>query len=383
MKPKQVSAVVFIGILLMVPFIMWTSGGFDELPQFDSNKLLSGEYITKAFSGEYALKLEKFVKEHFPMRNELSAMGWNIRFRTGSKEIDGYFITDDSIIKNVGSPNKRLVKNNNEVILKFAQDVDLPMCIMLIPTASAVKQQALPAFATPYNQKTFIEGVYQSFGGGLATVDAYPVLFANQEKSLFYNTEDGVAPLGGYYVYTALCPKLRIATNPMSRYTIEYAVHGYEGSLCKRFPYATDKKDVISLYHYRNDKISRNYMLCRTDGDRKISINDLYDRSALKGEAPLDVFFGGPYQTVDINVFSSTGKPPPNQTRLLIFGDETVKSYLPFLAPQYGEIKVVNAETVTAEQADEIDLLYYDQVLFAFSTDTYMHCENLEVLSVL
>ena len=85
-------------------------------------------------------------------------------------------------------------------------------------------------------------------------------------------------------------------------------------------------------------------------------------------------------QVIDIQVRNEAGKPLPNQVRLLIIGDDTARSYVPFLAPQYSEIKIVDATTATPEQIEDVDLLYYDQVLFAFSTDTYMHCENLEVL---
>ena len=383
MKVKQISAVVFLLILALVPVTMWAYGSFSELPSFDSSKVYSGEYFEKIASGEYAVKIESFFKEHFLFKDKLSNLAWNLRFYTGAKEIDGYFVTDTSIIKNVSAPNKKLVKNTGETLLNFARRGNLPSCIMLIPTASAIKQQKLPAFATPYNQKTFIESTYQSFGGELATVDAYPILFANQEKSLYYNTEDALTPLGGYYIYTELSQKLRITANPISRFTIEYAMHGYNGSLSVRFPYAAVKSDVLTLYHYRNDKISRSYKLTRTEDDTICYLNDIYDRSRLGSGTPLDVYFGGMGQMLDIKVLSASGKPTVNLTKLIIFADETAKSYVPFLAPQYDEIKIINVETITEEQISDIDLLYYDQVLFAFSTDTYMHCENLAVLSEL
>lgn len=372
MLAKRISAIVFLLILLLVPAMMWLSGGFEELPALQLDELRTGQY---------AAKLETCFQQNFPRREALSNFAWNLRFRTGAKEIDGYFVTDTSIIKNVGSPNTAFVRDNNEIILKFAQRVSLPTCFMLLPTASAVKQQMLPSFATPYNQKTFIEGVYQGFGGELTTVDAYPILFSNQDKNLYYNTEDALTPLGGYYIYTVLSAKLKVMrTNPMNTFIIEYAMHNYEGSLKTRFPYAEVKGDVITLYHYRNDKISRTYKIKRTEGDRVYHLNDLYDRSRLNGDKPLDVYFGGLSQLVDIEVMTGAGKPNPSQTKLLILGDETTKSYVPFLAPQFGEIKLVNATTATAEQIENIDLMYYDQVLFAFSTDTYMHNENLSVL---
>ncbi|WP_312641461.1 DHHW family protein [Hydrogenoanaerobacterium sp.] len=374
MMGKRVSALIFLLLMLLVPAWTWISGGFDAFPVFD---------ILQVASGDYAKEAEKSFRQVFPQREQLSNFAWNLRYRTGAKEIDGYFITDTSIIKNVAKPNRKLVEANNAAIMQFAQRVKTKTYFMLLPTASAVKQQSLPDFATPYNQKSFIDDIYQSFGGELLTVDVYPMLFANQSKNLYYNTEDQITPLGGYYTYMVLGDKLGTNVNSLDKYTIEYVKHDYEGSLKTKFPYAQVKNDVITLYHYRLDKFYRTYTIRRTEDNEYASLNDLYDRSCLLGEKPLDVYFGGMSQIVDITIKTGADKPSPNKTKLLIIGDETAKSYVPFLTPHYSEIQIINAATATPQQLSDADILYYDQVLFAFSTDTYMHCENLSVLGEL
>lgn len=371
---KRISAMFFLLMMLLVPVAMWANGGFNAFPVFN---------ILQVASGEYSQQAEQRFEENFPQREELSNLAWNLRYRMGVKEIDGYFITDTSIIKNVGKPNRDIVKKNKSAIMEFTQRVNNKTYLMLLPTASAIKQRQLPDFATPYNQKSFIEDVYKSFGGELLTVDVYPILFANQNKNLYYNTEDQITPLGGYYTYMVLGDKLGTNVNSLDRYTIEYVKHDYEGKLKAKFPYAQVKSDVITLYNYRLDKFFRTYTVRRTQGNEYASMNDLYDRSSLRGENPLDVYFGGMSQIVDITIRTGSDKPSPNKTKLLIVGDETAKSYVPFLTPHYSQIQIINAVTVTPQQLADADVSSFDQVLFAFSTDTYMHCENLSVITEL
>ncbi|MBC8547810.1 hypothetical protein H8711_12900 [Clostridiaceae bacterium NSJ-31] len=371
MAGKRVSALLFLLIIVSFPLAMWAQGGFAGLTAPKWGELRSGAF---------AARVEQTFQERFPAREELSNFAWNLRYRTGAKEIDGYYVTGSSIIKNVGSPSSQLVERNNEILLAFAERARLPSYLLLTPTASAVKQQLLPDFATPYNQKAFIEQVYQKFGGQMVTVDVYPTLFANRDKELYYNTEDALTSLGGYYIYSVLADKLGMTAYSLDRFTIEYALHGYKGALQQKFPYAPAESDVITLFHYRLDKFYRTYEVTRTQDGENEKLGDLYARDRLTGPRPLDVYFGGMAQVIDIQVRNEAGKPLPNQVRLLIIGDDTARSYVPFLAPQYSEIKIVDATTATPEQIEDVDLLYYDQVLFAFSTDTYMHCENLEVL---
>ena len=63
----------------------------------------------------------------------------------------------------------------------------------------------------------------------------------------------------------------------------------------------------------------------------------------------------------------------PYGESLLIFADETVLSYLPFLAIHYGNVTVVNLEQATPEQIASLSLDGYDQVLFAYSVNNILN----------
>ena len=124
MAGKRVSALLFLLIIVSFPLAMWAQGGFAGLTAPKWGELRSGAF---------AARVEQTFQERFPAREELSNFAWNLRYRTGAKEIDGYYVTGSSIIKNVGSPSSQLVERNNEILLAFAERARLPSYLLLTP----------------------------------------------------------------------------------------------------------------------------------------------------------------------------------------------------------------------------------------------------------
>ena len=66
---------------------------------------------------------------------------------------------------------------------------------------------------------------------------------------------------------------------------------------------------------------------------------------------------------------------------ILIFGDESAKSWLPFLASNYSKITFVDLDLLTVTMLSEIVTAEYDHVLFAYSTAAFsegINFSNLE-----
>ena len=81
----------------------------------------------------------------------------------------------------------------------------------------------------------------------------------------------------------------------------------------------------------------------------------------------MDVLLGGEAQRIDITAAS------PYEESFLIFADKTALSYLPFLTVHYGRITVIDLSGLTEEMFGEIDPNQYDQVLFAYSADSFVN----------
>lgn len=65
----------------------------------------------------------------------------------------------------------------------------------------------------------------------------------------------------------------------------------------------------------------------------------------------------------------------------MIFADETVLSYIPFLLVHYSDIAIIDVEHATPEDLAAVKLEDYNQVLIGVSVDTFMHEDMHTVLS--
>lgn len=305
------------------------------------------------------------VKRFLATSQTLETLAPRIMFAAGAKEQDGIFITPNYLLKNVQPPDEAVLEQNLQGIETFLQRHNLPATLMLIPTACAIKQQEVPARATLFNQKQLINDCYNRLAGSASTVDAYGALFAAKDQYTYYRTESNLTGLGGYYLYTALAQKLGFSTRGLDQFEVENLPQDFYGSLYQRSGYKGVSPDLLTLYRFA--RFSRQYRLSlQRDGETKCYYTLFPTHLAALGN-PREVLMGGFGSRTDLSVVS------PFEETMLIFADETVISYLPFLAVHYGNITVLDLQSCTPEQLAAIDLEEYDRFVFAYSVDNFIH----------
>ena len=363
---KRVSAVIFL--VLMVAGMAAVSLRADLSSLGGAAQLLSGKT---------AALMEQSFASAFPFRDQLLQLGWDIRFAAGRRQEEHCFIGEDCIIPNIPEPSESCLEQNIAGVSRFASvNSRIPVYFALVPTAAAIQQEDLPEFSlgSMVNQKELINSVYQELSGTVSSVDVYGSLFNNNEKYLYYRTQDNLTALGGYYVYSAVGARMGHRVRDPQDFDVQYVRHDFIGDLGRRFPYARVKPDIISLFHYR--KYDRRYHVSTTvDGEERV-MDSLYDMEKLFSQDPMEVYLGerGTMTTISVE------EGPYNQ-KLLVFADDSCLSWLPLLANHYEEVLLVDLETATKKEIRYLDTFYYDQVLFAFSTDTFMHKDYIASVS--
>lgn len=316
-------------------------------------------------------RTENFLTQSFPFARTLSSIRIDAVYSLGSREQDGVFISDDRLIENLQPPVSRYVQSNTSAMIDFAQRQSVPVYCMLIPTASAVLQNETPRLADSsiYNQKQFIEERYKSFSGKLSCVDVYATLLEHNDQYIYYNTESLLTMKGGYFVYDVLSRRMENTPYPLSRFDIRYLTDRYYGTLCDRVDYDNVRPDVLSLYIYTG---SNNEFEVIHDGERKREYNTLYPTHLYDLNRPLDVYLGGISALIDIH---QKGAYTSARGSLLIFGDEQMRSILPFLACDFQHITFADLSQMTPQQVSNIDISSYSAILFAYSVDTFIHSD--------
>ena len=316
-----------------------------------------------------AEQLEDFLRENLPFREELRGTVLRLRMLGGSSEVDGVFLVGDGLVENLQvTDNTALHRANTRQILSVMERSSSPAYFMLVPTACAIYQDRLPEYAPLYNQRGYIENTYKQFYGTASTVDAYNALLYSDSDYLYYRTENSLTTLGGHALYQALGARLGFTPRPLSQFEVSFEDHDYYGSLYRRWGYGGVRGDVIATCRDVQSPAATRVLNWERYSQR--TYHTLYPREAAASGDALDVILGGPAPRIEITTEGG------RSSSLLVLGDRTVLSALPFLAGHYGKVTFLDLSLLTDSEIGEFDPDDYTQILFAYSMDTYLNTEH-------
>ena len=365
---KRISAIFFLTAIFAVSGILLL-------------RLVTGEgglelSLQSLVSGNFSRQVEDFSRENMPLRSLLRQVSIDWQIFGGATEVDGILVGDTMLMKNVEPPDEEITAQNQQAIADFAQNSSQRTYVMLLPTACAIKQQELPEYITLFNQRSFIDDVYTQLSGSVSVVDTYLKLLSGMDEYIYYRTEDNLTPMGGYLVYEQLGKRLGITPlRTIDQFDLDYSAGYFYGDLYEELPYHNSDLDRIVMYRF--SKYRREYKVSHYQDGEKRTYYTLFPEfvTQLRPEDAYNVVLGGftPVTTLK----SSAG----NDNSLVIFADETVLSYIPFLMVHYSDIAIVDVQRATPEDLAVLQLEDYNQVLFGVSVDTFMHQDLSGVLA--
>ena len=318
--------------------------------------------------------MEEYLKDNLVFGQMLKNIGSEVLLQSGQKERQNVFYTDDGLLANYWPQQGQKIRNaNTHAIIAFAEDHDVPVCSVVIPTAAAVKQKTVPDNAPLFNQKEAIAEIGREMEGKVTAADVYSTLYQGYDENdeyLYYHTTDRLTSLGGYRVYEAVAERLRLSPLPLRRFSKEYAVHGYYGELTESWGQNRVDGDILTLY--RDTSTDNNYLLelARADGSTA-DYDTMYPYDRLEQD-PFSIFLGGESAGFELTMLGSR-----EDRELLVFGDSSVQSVVPFLSEHYNRISYCNLEFASRNDLKNMDISQYDQVLFVYGIETYCDSQNI------
>lgn len=364
--------ILALAVCAVIPAIM-------TLAAYNNSKLESTRDYTDPTFG---LRLERVIRNSFPFSKQLLDLRNLINISGGRREIvtqvyglpikqNGIFVSENSLMKNIDEPVESYVDQNIESIAVFADELRqdrVQTYFMLIPTSGAILQQNLPPYADSVmvNQRRFIDDVYNRISGSVTTIDVYSPLFAARNQYIYYRTENNLTSQGGFYIYSAMLPRLQLGQAQLNRFDVEYIAGSFYGDLAKESGYTSLSPDIVSLLRYSlSNRYFHEFMVTHKSAKGEKTYHTLYPKHlSAEGEA-LDIFLGGMSPVTDI--FAST----EHTEKILLFADRTAISYVPLLANNCERLTVVNLSSYNF-MLNEINPVDYDKAIFAFSTESFM-----------
>ncbi len=362
---KRLAGLLFLLFMLAIPTCLVCTGGYQPL-------LRAAKSHTAPLE-----RVEQVLQSYFPAAETLRRMRISLNYMGGNKEQNHVFISEDALMLDVQPKDQQTINLNINGLLHFSEKHQRTSYVMIIPTACAVQQYKVPydTVAPLYNQKQqLIDDVYRRVSGHLTSIDVYPLLSDRQNEYIYYRTDNNPTGLGGYYIYTVAAQKLGLKPRTLSEFDVKHLDYQYYGDLYGRSPYRQIPPDRVSAYIF--SRHWRSYTVTHYDQNGTRRYYTLYPEFRKEIDSAKGVLLGGVSSRIDIDISN-----PQYTNQLLIFGDRSVQSYLPFLLIHYQRVTFIDTTQVSANLLADLDISDYNQVLFAYSADSFVTEDLSSILS--
>ncbi len=341
------------GIWLLLAFWSWMKTP-DEISLTERRKLAQMPDLTgdTLISGTFPEKFQEYATDQFPLREE---------FRT-LKSIATYYLFQE--------------KDHHGIYLKqgYAAKIEAPLNRESVNRAVEKLRELYTVYIKEKTDRVYVsvipdKGYYLASRGGYPSMD-YPELFSAVKEGMefaayldlkeFLSQED-------YYRTDTHWRQERITE------AASYLAEAMGGTISGDYRQELVKEDFRGVYYGQAALPMEGeplYLLRNSviDGCRVYSLETgadtgVYDRKALEGRDPYEVYLSGPAPVLKItNPFCK------GERRLILFGDSFSSSLAPLLAEAYSEIDLVDIRYIAPELlGDYIDFENAD-VLFLYST---------------
>lgn len=363
-KKRRIGDFITAGVFLLFIFGIGAATLLSkdrEFSEMENRTLAQKPELTLASvkKGEYTDLLETYLSDQVFFKDTFVSIKTDFDRLLGKSFQNGVYIVRDSDgsmrFLQQYTENPAQIEENVGYINDFAEQVNVPVDLILVPNAQSSLGDKLPSSAICDDQNKSFELVREKLSG---KVDFYPMNTASAglagTEDAYYRTDHHWTSLGAW---TAVNDYLAQSgqQNLLPGYQNE-TVSDFYGTLYSKAPSAAADPDPLWLYSNPEGQYSVQWL---PDGRTADSI---IDRSFLDKKDKYAAFFGGNFTRVDITSNNQGEK-------VLIVKDSYANAAMQFLIDQYSEITMIDlryyhmqmqtvAELCEEKQVDRVILLY-------------------------
>lgn len=367
---ENIIGMLFILVLFLFMFINLAVP--DREMSEKENRMLETRPVlsmSTVLDGEFMEQWENYQSDQFAGRDFWRSVKVFLDRLGGSRMENGVYIgKSGQLLEEIEVPDDGQSEANLSAIVDFAEKYpDVQTSVMLVPDAACILSDRLPAFAGVEDQKQLLGVAKQRLGDDVNWIDAVSVLNNHVSDKLYYKTDHHWTTLAAFYVFRESAASLGIdgeVGDNFASYTIS---DDFNGVLASKSGVGLSEKETIDIYvpTQGDDDVVVNYV----DEGRKTT--SLYDSSKLETRDQYGVFLGGNSSVIDIRTVS------PEKKRLLVLKDSFANCFIPFLAPYYREIVVVDPRYYSGTIGDIMDTYRITDALVLYSGNTFFTDNHL------
>lgn len=312
--------------------------------------------FSSLFSGKFTSAFESYLTDQFPFRDGWITLKARSELLSGKRENNGVFLcADETLIEPFTAPKLSDLDFSLDAINALADSAGVPVYFALIPSASEVWRNALPA-GTPNDSQTDVIRHAENYVRA-ACADVSGVLQAHAAEPIYYRTDHHWTTLGAYYGYTAIAEAMGFRPVPLSDYRETVVSRDFYGTAYSSSGFSWIRPDSISAFVPADGVTVTNYP---TGAAEK---GEMYVEAFLEAKDKYKFFYGGntPLLTIE------TGND--DAPSLLILRDSYMDALSPFLTAHFSKIHI-------------LDLRYYKTSLQSYiaenNIDNILVCYNVK-----
>ncbi len=379
--------------------------------------------VTSLADGRFMSQSETYLSDQFVLRDFWISIRSRFRLLTGNSDSNGIFRGQRGYLFQAPSvPDEKHLAANVEAINSLAENTNLRIFMMVVPTAANILSDYLPDFAPMADQNEYLASLKKQISPNINYIEVGDTLAEHKTEYIYYYTDHHWTTKGAYYAFLYAAGQLGIES-PESKMYARYAVtDSFAGTLASKSGFPLKKRDTIEIWVPEADVMaagmadtvknfterekavfqaaecvmqvvdaadlnletagtndgtyvsSVRYIVEYVEENRRSA--DLYDTEKLEGADQYAVFFGGNYPLIRITTANDTGRDT-----LLIFKDSYANCFVPFLLPYYDEIIMVDPRYYYGDVQELISTERISNILFLYNADTFF--EDTSIADVL
>lgn len=322
---EKITILLFCGFLAMMSVLYWVLP-LQEFSETEKRQLaqfptFSWETLT---SGQFGSEIETFMADHMPGRSFFVGVGAYYDLLSGRQVTkDIYLAKGNRLVEAPAVWNQDQIDKNMKYINKFAEKLEVPVDLMVIPSAGFMAQDGIYGLHEQYRDPEIIQAIYGQAMENIRTVDILSVFQGEANPAnLYYRTDHHWTSYGAYRAYCTYASHTGKEPVNMESFRVT-AYDGFRGSTYSRSALWLTPAEPIETWQGSN--------LTVTIGEN--TYQSAFFPARLEEADMYTVFLDGNQAMVRIRNEANTGKG-----KLLVIRDSYANCIGPMLAESYEEV---------------------------------------------
>ena len=362
---------LFIPLIVLILSIVLPDRGFSEKENRVLSSLphLNGSQIA---SGGFEKQFETYENDQFPLRDLWITLKAGTDRLMGKVESNGVYVGKSGyLMEEFKAPDQTQYDATVKAMTDFAQKhSDLKQYALIAPNSVNILSDRLPAFAPVQDQNSWLDSLSASLtDAGVTFIDVRSTFKDHKMEDLYYHTDHHWTTQGAYYAYLKAAKDMGIDTSA-DTYDKAPVTRSFQGTLSAKSGFRSGEKDEIDVFLPTGDQ-ALSSVVNYVDEQKKTA--SFYDTSKLETRDKYAMFFNGNHGKVVITT------PTEENRTLLVIKDSYANSLIPFLAPYYRKIVMVDPRYFYDDLEELMQVEEIQEVLYLYNANTFYADTSLEL----